>query len=259
ILGEDVPRTELEVVQRRERKEVADARGVMIGALAEANGAELGERPDRLGQPFSRQEDAGDHRGGNGAEARKKDGEFSRGRRDLMRLAHARVRSKSAATSMQNVPHTFCIQRKCSVFELVHFPLAQSDPSRGPLAAAIGREFPSIHRAFDHDGLPGPYLHASEWESPRFDGWRFDGEIDGAEALHLIDDRGRGAGFVVEVLNRCQRAIDRRNQHSQCAAFERALRAHRELHDLTKPLVLADYRHALDVWQWTLRLEPNAS
>jgi hypothetical protein len=33
---------------------------------------------------------------------------------------------------------------------------------------------------------------------------------------------------------------------------------HRALHDLSKPLVLEDYRHSLDTWQWVLRLAPGA-
>lgn len=55
-------------------------------------------------------------------------------------------------------------------------------------------------------------------------------------------------------------------QHLGCRAngawvhpwFEEALWAHRELHDLSRPLVAADYAHALDVWQWVLRLDPEA-
>lgn len=38
----------------------------------------------------------------------------------------------------------------------------------------------------------------------------------------------------------------------------RLLRRHRSLHPADKPLVRADYRHALDVWQWVLRLDPEA-
>src|SRR5205085_6910460 len=135
-----------------------------------------------------------------------------------------------------------------------HLPLSQNDPRRGPLAAAVAREFPSIYLSFDHDGLPGPRLTATEWHAPRLDWWAFDTAVDGLtdeSALHLVDDAGRAAPFAIEVLNRCQRAIGRRNRHSQCSAFDRALRAHRQQHDSPKPLVIADARHTLDVWQWT--------
>lgn len=41
--------------------------------------------------------------------------------------------------------------------------------------------------------------------------------------------------------------------------LSRLLARLRALHPADKPLVEADYRHALDVWQWTLRLDPQAS
>lgn len=64
------------------------------------------------------------------------------------------------------------------------------------------------------------------------------------------------AGF--EVLTRCQRLLGRRNDASRGPLFDRLLDRHRALHDLDRPLVRADYDHALDVWQWTLRLWPAA-
>jgi Domain of unknown function (DUF4202) len=135
--------------------------------------------------------------------------------------------------------------------------------NRGSIAAAIAREFPSIYVGFGKEVPEGPRLHASEWETPQFDWWQFDSALDDCNdapfVLHLIDDRGRGPAFPIEVLNRSQRLIARRNDHSQTRLFERAFSAHRLEHDLSKPLVRADYRHALDVWQWTLRVDPAAS
>jgi hypothetical protein len=43
------------------------------------------------------------------------------------------------------------------------------------------------------------------------------------------------------------------------ALFDLVLRQHRALHATDKPLVRADFDHALDVWQWVLRLRPTAS
>jgi hypothetical protein len=40
--------------------------------------------------------------------------------------------------------------------------------------------------------------------------------------------------------------------------LEEALARHRALHDLEKPLVRADYEHALDTWRWVLTLQPEA-
>jgi hypothetical protein len=50
-----------------------------------------------------------------------------------------------------------------------------------------------------------------------------------------------------------------RNRYSSTQLFDRVLHHHRRMYDVSKPLVLAGYRHALDVWQWVLRLNPKAS
>ena len=63
----------------------------------------------------------------------------------------------------------------------------------------------------------------------------------------------------VQLLVRCQRWLDRRNAASSGAWFDAVLRDHARLHDRSLPLVRADHNHALDTWQWTLRLDPGAS
>jgi hypothetical protein len=80
----------------------------------------------------------------------------------------------------------------------------------------------------------------------------------GPFALLLAGAEERLPGFAREVLTRHQRLMDRRNAASRSGLFDRVLAAHRALHDLAKPLVRADYNHALDTWQWVLRLEPEA-
>ncbi|HJW92770.1 MAG TPA: DUF4202 family protein [Thermoanaerobaculia bacterium] len=135
---------------------------------------------------------------------------------------------------------------------------------RGVMSAQVAREFPSIFVTFDTECADRrPRLSSSEWNRPDFDTWRFDTELDelarGPFTLCIADDAGGRPGFPLEVLNRCQRVIGRRNQHSQGQLFDRVLRRHHALHDLDKPLVRADYNHALDVWQWLLRLESSAS
>jgi Domain of unknown function (DUF4202) len=134
---------------------------------------------------------------------------------------------------------------------------------RGTLSATVAREFPSIFVSFATDDAPSPHLRASEWDEPRFDAWRFDTQLDDLArepfTLRVADDRGLRPEFPIEVLNRAQRVIGRRNQHSQGHAFDKVLRNHRALHDVAKPLVRADYNHALDVWQWVLRLDASAS
>jgi hypothetical protein len=52
--------------------------------------------------------------------------------------------------------------------------------------------------------------------------------------------------------------VAKRNAASQTSAFDAVLRAHARMHDLSKPLVRADYDHAIDTWHWVLRLAPDA-
>jgi hypothetical protein len=123
----------------------------------------------------------------------------------------------------------------------------------------VAREFPSVFVSFATDENALALIYSSQWNRGDFDYWKFDSEIDQlAGPLRIADDRG-ARDFPVEVLTRCQRVIGRRNRYSHGQLFARVLRRHRELHDRTKPLVRADYNHALDVWQWTLRLDPLAS
>lgn len=131
--------------------------------------------------------------------------------------------------------------------------------NRGRLTA----EFPSIFiRQEGAFADRQDCLSSTDWMRDDFDTWAFDCSVDALAdepfTLRAVDDGGR-AEFPLEVLNRCQRHIDRRNRHSQGQLFTRVLRRHRELHDLSKPLVRADYNHALDVRQWLLRLERDAS
>lgn len=67
------------------------------------------------------------------------------------------------------------------------------------------------------------------------------------------------ARAAVGVLTRHQRLLDRRNEASRGALFDRVLARHLELHDRALPLHRADLHHAHDAWQWTLRLSPRAS
>ena len=53
VLFEDVPAAEHEIVERRERHDVADLRRSALGALAEADRAHLRQRADRFGEAFS--------------------------------------------------------------------------------------------------------------------------------------------------------------------------------------------------------------
>jgi hypothetical protein len=125
----------------------------------------------------------------------------------------------------------------------------------------LAAEFPSLAFTGGAPALDLPFLTvtAERWESQSFNFYALDGELDA-----LAESREGPFALVLpvwiagEVLTRCQRWADRRNGASRGPLFDRVLATHREAHDLAKPLVRADYDHALDTWQWLLRLAPDA-
>jgi Domain of unknown function (DUF4202) len=76
--------------------------------------------------------------------------------------------------------------------------------------------------------------------------------VQGDDESHTLGDTAR------EILTRYQRLVPRTNAASESPVFRKVLSGHRALHDLSLPLVRADYEHSLDVWQWVLRLAPCA-
>jgi hypothetical protein len=107
-------------------------------------------------------------------------------------------------------------------------------------------------------------LDVEVWCQPDFDPFSWDERIFSAGAaerlaLHLMGEPGEAlATAALEILTRYQSLTGRRNAASSGRGFDQLLARHRALHDLDKPLVRADYQHALDTWQWVLRLEPKA-
>lgn len=123
----------------------------------------------------------------------------------------------------------------------------------------VSTEFPSVgFELREIENLPSLSLTAEEWESPRFPFYEFDARVEDLPCLDLAAEPGRLPGMALEVLTRCQRLVGRRNAASSDPIFDTVLDHHRSLHDLDKPLVRADWAHALDVWQWTVRLDPEA-
>jgi hypothetical protein len=128
-------------------------------------------------------------------------------------------------------------------------------------------EFPTVDfSVVEIANLPCLSLTAREWESPRFPFYELDARLDaladqaggGPWRLDLAADRDRLPGMALEVLTRCQRLVGRRNAASSVPLFDRVLERHRALHDLGKPLARADWAHSVDVWQWVIRLDPDA-
>lgn len=87
-------------------------------------------------------------------------------------------------------------------------------------------------------------------------------EVD--RQIHAAQDDGTSFGVFAapsihaEVALRYQRLCPVANDASRTEAFADLLARHRALHDLRLPLVRADHEHALDTWQWVLRLAPDA-
>jgi hypothetical protein len=127
----------------------------------------------------------------------------------------------------------------------------------------VAAEFPTV--SIDHHGDEGRAavtVHANAWRDGVISLQELDFRVNELAAQGPVTIGVIGshlAQVALEVLTRCQRWVGRRNRHSTPAVFDRVLSAHRALHDLSKPLVRADHDHALDVWQWMLRLEDEAS
>lgn len=130
---------------------------------------------------------------------------------------------------------------------------------------ALLTEFPSLRIHVGEAALPCPAirLDIDAFWAADFDAHAMDCTC---EELGRRGDFGlRLEGYEVSaaeahaVLTRSQRFLARRNQDSAGPLFDRVLACHRELHDCRKPLVRADLDHALDTWQWLLRMDPGAS
>jgi hypothetical protein len=143
-----------------------------------------------------------------------------------------------------------------------------ADMSMGRLSHWSSRmrsAFPTLDIAFVQMPAPRAWcIDMTEWCDPALCFWEFDRRVDeafvgGATTVALLIPGPASFGEGLGVVTRCQRWIGRRNRHTRGAVFDAALRAHRQVYDLHKPLVLADYRHALDTWQWILRLDAEAS
>ncbi|MFP2925974.1 DUF4202 family protein [Pyxidicoccus sp. 3LG] len=140
------------------------------------------------------------------------------------------------------------------------------DPEARAGWARLAAEFPtvSVQALSAGEGAQVLTLDVSEWRAPGFDPFDWDPRVfaaDGTErlALHLTGAHGAAlASAALEILTRYQGLVGRRNAASRGGLFDALLERHRALHDLTRPLVRADYLHALDAWQWVLRLAPEA-
>jgi hypothetical protein len=131
----------------------------------------------------------------------------------------------------------------------------------------LAAELPHVELAsgVPRSGVPDLFITVEQWKSQNFNFYELDRRLDALAESHdgpfglvLVGWGDELVRTAREVLTRCQRWTDRRNEASRCPLFDRLLIKHREIHDLAKPLVRADYNHALDTWHWVLRLAPDA-
>lgn len=129
-------------------------------------------------------------------------------------------------------------------------------------------EFPTIslavHRTTRETLVPptwGAVVETREWDRTTPHGFgRFELLFErGPDCLFVHGTAAAATRVAIEVLTRFQRLVSRRNAASSTQHFDEALAIHRDLHASSLPLVRADYDHALDTWQWLLRLSPNCS
>jgi hypothetical protein len=136
---------------------------------------------------------------------------------------------------------------------------------RADLLLALRREFPTVTIVEPGDRFATSTTFEEErWRDDANDLVSFDRVVDAAAeqgefAIVLRGRSERAAGHLAEMLTRWQRLVRRRNAASCTLLFERLLTLLRDAHDLAKPLVLADWNHAIDTWQWVLRLEPESA
>jgi len=131
----------------------------------------------------------------------------------------------------------------------------------------VARELPGVAVSWASRPASGALvIRAQEWQSPAFPA-AFDELVGDATAaadapvtLHL-SSREAGPPLLAaasQILTRYQQLCRRRNERSGGARLDEILRLHRSLHDCSRPLVRADFTHALDTWRWVLRLRPRA-
>jgi hypothetical protein len=124
-------------------------------------------------------------------------------------------------------------------------------------ASTIEHEFPTVSVSRVETSTTGQVTFDDFAWRGSFDFSRFDEIIEQCRPVGTIAVRGDDSvGVACEMLTRYQRFIVRRNEASSTGVFDDVLTLHATLYDSGLEVELA---HALDTWQWTLRLDPDAS
>jgi hypothetical protein len=186
-----------------------------------------------------------------------------RGDGSLRALPHARATGRSIERP-RSVWIDACTGNDAMIAR-VRLVLCDTDTSLAALALdELLVEFPSLEIGITRErrAAGDVTIDAADWRGPSCDLSAFDRRLSalaqGQCTLDIRTPTRPAADTAIEVLTRYQRFIPRANAASRSVLFERILERHRALHDVSKALVRADYDHALDVWHWTLRLDPHA-
>ncbi|WP_394844545.1 DUF4202 family protein [Pendulispora brunnea] len=128
-------------------------------------------------------------------------------------------------------------------------------------AARLRREFPRLNVQSTPDSeRAAAIVYAAVWHREPWDPYSFDDAVLAAIEAGLplcIATDPMEHDTATQVVTRYQRCLAW--PEARHPGWRDVLRAHRALHDLNKPLVRADYEHALDARAWMLRLDPEAS
>lgn len=131
-------------------------------------------------------------------------------------------------------------------------------PFNAALAAVAMQEFPTVSINRISPRKAEVRIAVPDWRTDSFDFASFDAEIESVSSL-AIEKEDCSHPASVEILTRAQRMIGRRNEFSAIRGFDEVLQRHSDLHDFEVPWVREEYDHAVDCWQWMLRLAGAAT
>lgn len=138
---------------------------------------------------------------------------------------------------------------------LRHISIAPFNPA---VAAEVVREFPTLSINRISQAKADARIAVPEWRNDGFDLAAFDAQIESSTSL-AITEEDLSSPASIEILTRAQRVIGRRNEYSANRGFDEVLQRHCDLHDFDLPSSRSEYDHALDSWQWMLRLAGAAT
>jgi len=126
--------------------------------------------------------------------------------------------------------------------------------------SVLAEEFPTVNVAVCDRAASGDWvLDDVAWRGA-FDFRGIDAAMSEHRPLRCVSIRGSDSlGVSLEVLARYQRLILRRNRSSSSTTFDAVVSVVRSLFGAADAGGQSDVDHAIDTWQWLLRLDPSAT